>query len=272
MLANWMFFWNVNDWTPPTPPSPDQVQFIAGTGYGHAISDSPQGRARLIWRFVDALALVGLMLVASATAHAQSIPSNVTGMHVLGASVAQEYGKWSALSLSTVIATGSRQVNIEPASFTVPAGMSISPIGTNIPIHIDDGAQSETIKPTAVNCSSGSGICQFTATFVNVHPNLFRISSGSKGLQEAIESQHGSGGGLIQITPDWSGSTSFISAATGYTNVSLQDTRAGNVIYYTWNGSNYVVAWDLSSGGGGGTTFLPLPMTNILAFNIVQLR
>lgn len=205
-------------------------------------------------------------MATSPLAAQQNSQSNITGMQVLGAAVAAEFGKWSVKVPLGAAAAGASTVTLDAASFTVPSGMGISPIATNIPIRIEDGASSETLTPSAVNCSSGSGICTVTATFANAHPNTLRITSGTNGLQEAIEFQHGRGG-MIHVTSDWLGTTSMITNANGYTNVSIWDTRAGAEIFYTWDGSDYVITWGVQPNGGvTPTTFAQISIINNIRF------
>lgn len=194
------------------------------------------------------LIAVILMLASHASAQQNPRQSNITGMQVLGQAVAAEFGRWEAPVLTQVTATGSRTVSVEGSAFVVPQGQGFMPLQTSIPIRVNDGPNSETVTPSAVSCSQGSGICNFTATFANTHKNNFKIQSATFGLQEAIQFAHQKGGQVL-VTSDWGGTTSLITNANGYTNVSVYDTRAGGNQWYFWNGSDYVISFGFSASG-----------------------
>jgi len=188
-------------------------------------------------------------LLTQAQAQSSSA-SSFTPMKLAGQNLASQFAKWSATVPLGPSASGSRTVSVDESTFVVPAGSSFSPITTTNPIKIDDPANPETVTPTAVNCSFGSGICTFTATFAFAHPYNIRITSGTAGLQEAITDQQITGG-WVMLTPDWTGTTSMLTVtATGSSTVGVIDQRTGVLNWYTWNGTHYVIQASISSVAG----------------------
>ena len=213
-------------------------------------------RSLVFKRIILALSL--FFIAHSAYAQQNPRPSDIIGMRVLGQPVASEYGKWEMRASSQVTTAGtSTTVSIDAATATVPEGMGIMPITTRIPLRIVDGANSETVTPTAVSCAQNSGVCTFTAVFANTHTNQFRIRTGSNGLQEAIDDTLN--GGVVLVTQGWAGTTSMITGATGATTVSIIDMRNGNEIFYAWDGSDYVVTFNPVT-----STFTDLNVTDAL--------
>lgn len=128
------------------------------------------------------------------------------------------------------------------ASIALPrlGGRTFMPLATNAPIILD----TETVTPTAVSCSTPTlgGTCTFTATVVNVHGSGSRISSGTFGLQEAINDASQSGSGRVQVDALWarSGGTLAILQAANFTlntifeptPVIVEDLRSGLSYWY----------------------------------------
>lgn len=80
-------------------------------------------------------------------------------------------------------------------------GRKFMPLATNAPILFD----TEVVTPSAVSCTSPEqpGTCTITVTVANVHGSGSHISSGTFGLQEAINDASQSGGGRVQVDPLW---------------------------------------------------------------------
>lgn len=193
--------------------------------------------------------------------------SNVTGMKVVGNAVAAEFGRWSARVALGNFVTGVNTLTIDQGTLVVPDGMGIMPFQTNIPVMLNDGALTETVTPSSVNCSFGGAVCQFTANFSHAHPYSLTVTSGTAGLQEAIENMKASPlGGFVLVTPDWHGTTGMITAASGTTAVGIMDVRAGALTTYAWNGSAYAASGagslgnsvTLVQGSGGNTSTLQI--------------
>jgi hypothetical protein len=136
--------------------------------------------------------------------------------------------------------TGSASIMVQYAYTTLGDGSLLYPLSTSAPITIGSGAAGtlETVTPTGVsNCNINVyATCTVTATFSFVHGTGEQITTGSYGLQEAINAAHGGGfstpnsGGTVLMNQGWAsigGTNATISAATAFSNVVLEDTRAG---------------------------------------------
>ncbi|HXE55055.1 MAG TPA: hypothetical protein VN541_18680, partial [Tepidisphaeraceae bacterium] len=82
-----------------------------------------------------------------------------------------------------------------PAQVTLPDGASLDPYNVNASITIND-ANPETVTPTAVSINS-DGTVSITANLAHVHGQGALISSGTVGLQEAINAANAAGGGIV---------------------------------------------------------------------------
>jgi len=167
-----------------------------------------------------------------------------------------EYGQ--VRTLNSVGAT-SGTITLSTSYVTLRDGSSIYPFAITAPVAIDQGsAVSETVIPTTVSgCGTNApnATCSITATFLNAHGPSAVITSGTFGLQEAINDAAGfNGGGLtanlggqVIVDRSWSGTSSQIygnaagnttgSAPTGnvvvFSNVSIVDKRGMVPVY--WN-------------------------------------
>lgn len=152
----------------------------------------------------------------------------------------------------SVIVVQSAQPNL-PASVTLPDGASLDPYSTNAPITIND-ATPETVTPTAVSVNS-DGTISITANLSHTHGQGALISSGSIGLQEAINAAAAAGGGVVAIDAAWvgfGGTQAILNAATLVAGVSILDNRGPVAQAYN---------------GGTGQTAITFPA----AVNIVRL-
>src|SRR5437660_5826162 len=158
---------------------------------------------------------------------------------------AVDYGKWQMVIFSSA-ASGAQPVRVSyPGSpsnslgtqtdciFTAVNGRTFRPFQVGTPVTINDSNQ-ETVTPTAV-VNSATG-CSFTATLANAHAAGTLVSSGTFGLQEAIQDAFTMGGGTVTVDPFWTaagGTETLLSAALPYTSVAIKDTRRG--IEQDWN-------------------------------------
>ncbi len=102
-------------------------------------------------------------------------------------------------------------------------------------------AANETVTPTAVRfatCPSsaqfGNNQCvTFTGSFSNAHGIGGSVTSGTFGLQEAINDAFAGGGGTVAIDNSWGGTEPLIYAAIPFQSVSIMDYRKGAPQY--WN-------------------------------------
>jgi hypothetical protein len=125
--------------------------------------------------------------------------------------------------------------------------VAINPLVVNSKLLVDVGSAQETVTITAVHCSNPSlnsvtgGICTVTGSFSNAHSATYQITSGSYGLQEALDYLTNTGGqGQVVVPPYFAGSTSNITGALrGATTIAIVDMRNGSATRYGWNGSAY---------------------------------
>lgn len=116
-----------------------------------------------------------------------------------------------------------------PASVTLPDGASLDPYNVNAPITIND-ATPETVTPTAVSINS-DGTVSITANLSHTHGQGAVISSGSVGLQEAINAANAAGGGVVAIDAAWAGfggTQAILLAATLVAGVHILDNRGAS--------------------------------------------
>ena len=153
-------------------------------------------------------------------------------------------------------AAGAATITLSQASVRLPDGRTIVPFSSGgqnilgqpqampaIPIQVGAGSTLETVTPTAVSgCYVGApqGSCQITATFANAHGQGEVVTSGSDGIQEAINDAAFWGGGVVSVDPSEAfyrgGATAvraLIAAANVMPLVSVEDTMQGPPIY--WN-------------------------------------
>lgn len=102
-------------------------------------------------------------------------------------------------------------------------GTILIPLNVNAPITIGTGANAETVTPSAVsnNTPTVYQSTTVTATFANAHGIGDNVSSGSIGLQEAINFASSMGGGTVLVNAGWyqmGGTLAIIQAAVLPTN------------------------------------------------------
>jgi len=104
-----------------------------------------------------------------------------------------------------ISATGTQTVTLAYGFTTLGDGTIVSPLATNAPINIGSGANLETVTPSAVSCSTPQALdtCSFTATFANTHGVGDLVTTGSYGLQEAINAANAAGGGTVLVDSNW---------------------------------------------------------------------
>ena len=115
-------------------------------------------------------------------------------------------------------------------------GSYISPLATNAPVVVGTGANADTVTPSAVSINTPTVYqsASLTATtFSHSHGTGDRVSSGTVGLQEAINAASAAGGGVVIVDADWArngGTDAMIEAATVPAGVSIQDNRTGGEV------------------------------------------
>lgn len=114
------------------------------------------------------------------------------------------------------------------ATFTVAFGTTtasdgtvITPLATNAKVTVGTGANAETVTPSAVSCGTPQVYqsCSFTATFANAHGTGDKVTSGTFGFAEAVNSNFAKGGGVVVIDRSFiraGGAVSVVTGTSGY--------------------------------------------------------
>lgn len=115
-------------------------------------------------------------------------------------------------------ATGAATITLAFGNITLGDGTIYMPLATNAPISVGVGSNAETVTPSAVSCSTPAAYntCQVTATFSNTHGVGDLVTSGSYGLQEAVNAANTAGGGTVVTSSAW---ISLGATKTNITNV-----------------------------------------------------
>lgn len=159
---------------------------------------------------------------------------------------AYQYGQWSTQVWSGSTSTGAFTLTMVKGFATLPSGGKFFPFTTHTPISIGSAGagNSEIVTPSAVSCSSQQSFtCTVTATFTYAHGKGDIVTSGTYGLQEAIDQLYSMGGGLVSVGPGWAnagGTNTILAAAVPYPAVAIEDMRAG--LQY-WNATPNTLAF-----------------------------
>jgi hypothetical protein len=206
--------------------------------------------------------LAALCLLISSAAFAQSNQSRIGGVYF----VPPYYG-WQ-LYLTSNVTAGTFPVQISAGSITLSDGRQAIPFAVGAPVLIDNGANQETITPTAVKfCFSTPNPfqpCTITATFTKAHVAGALVRSSSFGLQEAINDAAVMGG-VVVVDATFQGSTATITGAAGSVKVAIQDNRSGLPQNYSWTGSAYALAASNGLGDPGSNGIVKRTGTNATA-------
>lgn len=128
---------------------------------------------------------------------------------------------------------GTQTLTVAFGQVPLQNGSYISPLATNAPVVVGTGANTDTVTPSAVSTSTPQVYqsSSLTATtFSHSHGTGDRISSGTVGLQEAINAASAAGGGNVIVDAAWvkyGGTDAMIEAATVPAGVSIVDNRTG---------------------------------------------
>lgn len=160
-------------------------------------------------------ALVVLMFALAFPSFAQS--------HLVGSTrIAQAYQTWSARVVGGPYTTSATVLYVSPANVTLADGYTFQPWSTTVPVNIGQGANVETLTPTAVAsaaCPSGyaaSGGCE-SLTFSsvsNTHGSGDLVVSGTSGIEDAIYDATQNGGGPVSWFVNCGAITLSTSSAT----------------------------------------------------------
>ena len=181
------------------------------------------------------LSLVATMILAGVafgqTAQPPASPSFSAGRYNTAAYANYHLEVNSAPSAA---ASTTYTVTVFPSTIVVN-GRTVNPFSTTTRILIGSGANQETVTPTSVSGCGIGGItrsCSFTAAFTNAHGKGDQITSGSNGLDEALNDASNTGGTVV-ISPGYAGgiapiTDANIAASTAvFPNVIIEDDRKG---------------------------------------------
>lgn len=138
-------------------------------------------------------------------------------------------GTWSVkIALGTNGLTGSQTITLAQPYAVLPDGRLFNPFSTTVPLTIGAGTSvSEVVTPSAVsgcggtfgsgNLGGGTSTCQITATFSNAHGVGEVITTGSQGIQDAIQDATNNGGGMVY----WQIDPGSVTLSTGGANTNL---------------------------------------------------
>jgi hypothetical protein len=131
--------------------------------------------------------------------------------------------------------TGAGTLTLSLGYVTLMDGTVINPLNVNAPIQVGTGAGAtiETVTPTAVSAATPTvyDTTTVTATFTYTHGKGEQISSGTFGLQEAINACSAYGGGTVIVDASWTalgGTQTILAAATIPAGVTINDNRSGD--------------------------------------------
>ena len=165
-----------------------------------------------------------------------------------GRYIAAQYGLWKGQLIGGPYIAGVGVLIEFPGQVQLLDGYVFDPFNANAPITIGIGAQAETVTPTVVsysNAPTGYGGPQQAAylsvTTANAHGQGDPVTSGTFGLQEAINDCAAQGGGIVTVDTEWfgaGGTSTILAAATVPAGVFIENTVAGT----------------LSATGAGGIT------------------
>lgn len=141
-------------------------------------------------------------------------------------------------------ATGAQTITLAFGSLTLPDGTTLSPLAVTAPITVGSGSNAETVTPSAVSCNTPKAYdtCTVTATFSNTHGTGDQVTSGTFGIEEAVNAAH-TNGGLVAIDGRWTqlgGVTGTVTGNKGFTNVTVLDWRGTPGALSYSSGSNGV--------------------------------
>ncbi len=192
-------------------------------------------------RFTTVFATLTLLL-ATAAAFGQALSNPKFPANANGRVMADEFGRWY-LQSQTGISSGAQTVTLNTCYVKVgTANEEVYPIALNTPLLITDGANTETVTPTAVTLPTlQTGVstispynCSFTATFANSHLNPgFGVSAGDGGLEAAINYAIAKGIGVVTVEQSSYITNAMLTAALVYPTVQIEDLRATQLQY--WN-------------------------------------
>lgn len=132
-------------------------------------------------------------------------------------------------------AVGAATITLAFGQFGLTDGTNFAPLNVNAPIIVGVGSNAETVTPTAVsNPTPGIyGSATITATFANTHGSGDTVSSGTFGLQEAVNFSVSRGSGTVIVDQAWynsGGTLAIIEAVAAGLTYALNVAQANNEV------------------------------------------
>jgi hypothetical protein len=153
-------------------------------------------RQRMTLRILARLhAPAAACLLLLPVARAQTL--GFTQYGIAGTAVAARF-QWHARAKVVSRAGGSGTIQFDRAWRTLRDGTAFEPYAVGVPITVHDGAQSETVVPTASTCAvGGAAPCAVTANFRYAHGARLEVQTGTAGLAEAAAFLRAAGGTVL---------------------------------------------------------------------------
>lgn len=177
--------------------------------------------------------------------------SHVQAQNIEGQIVASQYGTYRVPG-STI---GGFQFPVATCQVS-GGGKNFSAFQVNVPVKIVDGnpALTEIATPSSVFISQ----CSINMSTTYVHQPPYYLTSGTGGLQEAINANM-QNNGINSIILDWQWyrqvvpgtPATVIANVKGITQLTLTDVTTAPYTWYRWNGTQYVV---VPVGGSGAVS------------------
>jgi Pectate lyase superfamily protein len=179
---------------------------------------------------------------------------------------AQSAGQIIAAQYGEFRVTGSTigGFSFPPATCQVSGGgQNFAAFSVGTPIKVVDGNPSLTEVATPTSVYIGS--CSVNMTTAHNHVPPFYLTSGTGGLQEAINAnQTTNGPNTILLNAEWyqliapSNAASVIASVKGIPDLGLEDITTTPYTFYQWNGSQYAViaaaSGNYNQGAAGAVT------------------
>ncbi len=174
---------------------------------------------------------------------------SVEAQNIEGQPIASQYGAFQLQGTAT------NSFVFAPAACQVTAGgVNFSALTQGVRVRVvDPGNRSldETVTAGLVNINA----CSVQLAVSNTHVPPFYVTSGTAGLQEAINANSKGGpANTVVLDASWyalGGSSSIITSVRGSTSLGLVDITTTPYTWYSWNGSAYAQV-AIGSGCSGG--------------------
>lgn len=157
--------------------------------------------------------------------------------------IASQFNNWQAFGSQNLVAGANTLVSISPCSQSA-GGVNFYAVAASTPIYIHNAGSPTTDEIATPTSVVQGGTCTMSVTVTNAHPTPWYITSGSFGLQDAINSTLLTG----QINPiildtkwhQFAGSQQTAYNAAGAYNAPLLDVTIAPSVAFRWNGTHYI--------------------------------